>query len=130
VAFVPAEAVSTEVARGLLPDVVPHRDAAANAARAALLVAALGGRPDLLLRATEDRLHQRYRQPAMPASYALVESLRAQGYAAVISGAGPTVLVLTSEPHEVLGLAPAGWDARHLPVAPVGAREEGDSPTR
>ena len=33
--------VRTEVARRLLPDLVPHRDAAANAGRSALLVAAL-----------------------------------------------------------------------------------------
>ena len=124
VAFIPAEPVSTEVARGLLPDVVPHRDAATNAARAALLVAALAGQPELLLRATEDRLHQRYREPAMPGSLALVERLREQGYAAVVSGAGPTVLVLTTVPNEVLGQGPDGWEARHLPVAPEGAREE------
>lgn len=124
VAFIPAEPVSTEVARGLLPDLVPHGDAAANAARAALLVSALGGRLDLLLLATEDRLHQRYREPAMPASLALVERLREGGYAALVSGAGPTVLVLTTDPADVLAWAPDGWNARHLPVAPVGAREE------
>ena len=49
----------TELARGLLPADVPHADAAANAGRAALLVAALGGQPDQLLAATRDRLHQR-----------------------------------------------------------------------
>ena len=67
VAFVPPDPVETTVARGLLPDSVSHADAAANAGRAALLVAALiGSRPELLLRATEDRLHQDYREPAMP----------------------------------------------------------------
>ena len=76
---------------------VPHADAAANAGRAALLVAALGGQPEQLLRATEDFLHQDYRRPAMPESLALVDRLRADGHAAVVSGAGPTVLVLTVE---------------------------------
>ena len=66
VAFVPADPVETTVARGLLPEQVPHRDAAANAGRAALLVAALSRHPELLLDATEDRLHQDYREPAMP----------------------------------------------------------------
>ena len=54
-------------------------DAAANAGRAALLVEALTRRPELLLPATEDRLHQEYRAPAMPDSAALVERLRADG---------------------------------------------------
>ena len=50
VVFVPPDPVSTELARGLLPAEVPHADAAANAGRAALLVAALAGQPELLLR--------------------------------------------------------------------------------
>jgi homoserine kinase len=93
--FIPADPVLTEVARGLLPATVPHADAAANVGRAALLVEAITRRPELLLAATEDRLHQDYRTPAMPHSAALVATLRAQGVAAVISGAGPTVLALT-----------------------------------
>jgi homoserine kinase len=95
-AFVPPSPVSTSVARGLLPAQVPHADAAANAGRAALLVAALTARPDLLLEATEDRLHQDYRAPAMPETLAVVAELRRRGAAAVVSGAGPTVLVLGS----------------------------------
>ena len=85
----PPTPVSTEVARGLLPDAVPHADAAANAGRAALLVAALAGRPEHLLAATRDYLHQEYREPAMPESLALVDRLRADGIPAVICGAGP-----------------------------------------
>jgi homoserine kinase len=96
VAYVPAEAVATSVARGLLPAHVPHADAARNAGRAALLVEALTRRPDLLLAATEDCLHQGYRGPAMPATLELVEALRRDGVAAVVSGAGPTVLALTT----------------------------------
>lgn len=92
--FVPARPVATTAARGLLPGVVPHRDAAQNSARAALLVHAVSRAPDRLLEATRDWLHQDYREPAMPDSWALMTSLRRQGYAAVISGAGPTVLVL------------------------------------
>jgi homoserine kinase len=94
--FVSKDELSTEKARALLPDVVPHVDAVANAARAALLVQALTGRPDLLFEATEDRLHQDYRAPAMPGSHELVRRLRAAGLPAVVSGAGPTVLVLAT----------------------------------
>lgn len=94
VAIVPATHLSTKAARGVLPATVPHRDAALQAGRAALLVEALGRRPDLLLDATVDRLHQEYRRPVMRDSLALVDALRARGVAAVVSGAGPTVLAL------------------------------------
>ena len=56
VAFVPTTQASTTRARRMLPETVPHADAAASAGRAALLVEALGRRPDLLLLKTEDRL--------------------------------------------------------------------------
>lgn len=95
-ALVPPTPVSTELARGLLPPQVPHEDAAHNAGRAALLVAALTERPALLWEATDDRLHQTYRAPALGESADVVERLRAAGLAAVVSGAGPTVLVLAS----------------------------------
>src|ERR1700727_961341 len=97
VAFIAPEPVSTKVARGLLPAAVPHADAARNAGRAALLVAALTARPDVLLDGTEDKLHQDYRAPAMPHSHELVSRLRAAGIPAVISGAGPSVLALLPE---------------------------------
>jgi homoserine kinase len=93
--IVPPDPVSTEYARKLLPEYVEHGDAAFAAGRAALLVTALTREPDLLLTATEDRLHQPYRAPAMPESHDLVERLRSAGVAAMISGAGPTVLALT-----------------------------------
>ena len=98
VVAIPDFEVATAVARGLLPDTVAHRAAAVNAGRAALLVVALGGRPELLLPATFDLLHQRYRAQAMAPSAALVEGLRERGHAALISGAGPTVLVLANGP--------------------------------
>jgi homoserine kinase len=92
--FIPDTPVATRAARDLLPPTVPHADAAANAGRAGLLVHALTADPDLLLDATRDWLHQSYREPAMPRSYELVKTLRSKGFAAVISGAGPAVLVL------------------------------------
>jgi homoserine kinase len=91
--------VRTEVARRLLPDLVPHREAAANAGRSALLVAALtqlADGADTLLAATRDWLHQDYRAEAMPETAALIGRLRAAGIPAVVSGAGPSVLALLS----------------------------------
>ena len=94
VVLVPAVGVSTELARSLLPATVPHHDAAVNGGRAALLVDALTREPANLLAATRDLLHQEQRREAMPASYALMQELRAAGVPAAISGAGPTVLAL------------------------------------
>lgn len=105
VAVVPTSRLATSHARGVLPAQVPHGDAAFQAGRAALLVEALGRRPDLLLPATEDRLHQGYRRQVMSESLALVDALRARGVAAVVSGAGPTVLVLA---RAVAGAGPDG----------------------
>lgn len=122
--FVPPEPLATHVARGLLPATVPHADAAADAGAAALLVAALAGRPDQLWRATRDLLHQEYRRPAMPASLDLVDRLRADGHAAVVSGAGPTVLVLTADEAPLAAYAPEGWRHHTLAVDRVGARVE------
>ena len=95
VVCVPAVPVATRTARQALPAQVTHADAAANSARAALLIAALTSRPDLLLAGTEDFLHQRYRAPAMPRTATLVTALREAGFPAVVSGAGPSVLALT-----------------------------------
>ena len=77
----------------------------------------------LLLDATEDRLHQDYREPAMPATLALVRALRAEGHPAFVSGAGPTVLVLTdgSREGEVAARAPAGWVVHTLAIGTEGA---------
>jgi homoserine kinase len=123
VVFVPPDGLSTETARGLLPEVVPHRDAAHAAGRSALAVAALTRRPDLLLAATEDRLHQPYRAPAMPASAALMARLRAAGVAAFVSGAGPSVLaLLPAERPDLPGLADPGWSLTRLSPDLVGAR--------
>jgi len=92
---VPMESMPTTAARRALPSTVPHADAAANAGRAALLVTALTQAPDLLLDATQDVLHQPYRAPLMPATADLIGRLREAGIAAVLSGAGPSVLALT-----------------------------------
>ena len=115
--LVPPSPVSTEMARRLLPARVPHADAASNAGRAALMVAALQGRPELLMAATEDLLHQPYRAEAMPQSYELVQELRSVEIPTVISGAGPTVLAFARELP-----VPDGWVAHELDVDPTGVQ--------
>lgn len=102
---VPEHSVSTKLARSLQPESVPVADAVFNVSRSALLIAALIQSPELLLQATEDRLHQEYRASAMPETNALIGMLRQHGMAAVVSGAGPSILVLASDPLERLRAA-------------------------
>jgi homoserine kinase len=99
---VPQSTMSTELARSLRPTSVPHEDAIFNVSRSALLIAALIQSPELLLAATEDKLHQSYRAAAMPETEALISTLRVHGLPAVVSGAGPSILVLCSDPAQRL----------------------------
>ncbi|MCU1546958.1 MAG: homoserine kinase [Homoserinimonas sp.] len=99
---VPESTMSTALARSLRPASVPHEDAIFNVSRSALLIAALIQSPELLHAATEDKLHQNYRASAMPDTVSLLQELRSHGLAAVVSGAGPSILVLCSDPAERL----------------------------
>lgn len=98
IVMVPPNQMSTKLARSLQPESVPHTDAVFNVSRSALLVAALIQSPELLFAATEDRLHQNYRASAMPETSDLIQKLRKEGHPAVVSGAGPSVLVLEDDP--------------------------------
>lgn len=140
VLLVPEEPVPTEIARALLPPTVPHAAAAATAGRAALLVAAMTDpepRRDLLFAATQEWLHQEQRRSAMPATWSLLELLRADVLPAVVSGAGPSVLVLlpggptVSALSEVRRRMPPGWTSHLLDVDLAGAHllgGPGDAP--
>ena len=112
--LIPDTHLATSTARAVLPSEVPHADAAFNVGRASLLVHALTVAPELLLVATEDRLHQPQRTAVMPGSAELLHTLRSAGFAATISGAGPTVLVLTAAAD-----ATAALDAQLADLAPV-----------
>ena len=129
VACVPSVPLATEAARQALPPAVPHADAAANAARSALLVAALTGAPQVLFEATEDFLHQPYRAGLMPETARLLDALRREGAAAVVSGAGPAVLVLSFDGQppspgavgSIAGKAGTPWDVIPLRIDQQGA---------
>lgn len=114
--FVPEATSPTAAARAALPATVPHADAAANAGRAALLVAALTQSPDLLFDATADLLHQQQRRATYEQAMRLVDDLRARGHAAVVSGAGPAVLVLTRDPADAVATRVAGYHVREVRV--------------
>jgi homoserine kinase len=136
VVAVPDFELSTEAARALLPASVGHHAAAMNAGRAALLIHALTSKPQFLLAGTEDYLHQSYRAEAMRPSAALISALRAAGHAAVVSGAGPTVLVLADgqaqaaavvgfiEEFTAANTPDIGWRVLKLAVDVEGAKVE------
>ena len=113
--FVPEHTMSTSVARSLQPLQVPREDAVFNVSRSALLIAALTQSPELMLAATEDKLHQSYRAQAMPETDRLVRTLRDQRFAAVVSGAGPSVLVLADGPGRRLEAADLAASATDTP---------------
>jgi len=130
--LVPEHEMSTALARSLQPESVPHEDAVFNVSRSALLIAALIQSPELLLAATEDKLHQHYRAQAMPETDRLIRVLRAAGHPAVVSGAGPSILVLASDPSEradairlVEESADTAWQALPLAVDFLGATVTG-----
>lgn len=136
--LVPSYTMSTSKARSLQPPQVSTADAVFNVSRSALLIAALTQSPELLFDATADRLHQDYRAEAMPETQRLVQALRAAGFAAVVSGAGPSVLVLADGPgsrQDAVELAESTtdtpWDALLLAVdvrgGTVGDRAEGST---
>ena len=108
--LIPESVLPTKEARAVLPPQVPHTHAAFNVGRAALLVNALAGHPQLLLPATEDKLHQTYRADVMAPAVEMMRNLRERGLAAVVSGAGPSVLVIgTALADAGLGSGEPGW---------------------
>lgn len=123
VIFVPSTAVATTLARGLIPKEVRHVDASANAARAGLLVAALTQWPGFLHAGTQDSLHQQHRRPAMTETLGLVDAMREARVAAVVSGAGPSILALgtTTEPVAAKLWTRPGWRSFAVTVDAVGA---------
>lgn len=121
---IPQTELDTHKARGLIPESIPHVDAAFNAGRSALLVAAMVGDPDFLLEATEDKLHQPFRAQAYPESMELVAKLREAEIAACISGAGPTVIALSTSDQVARAseiIAKSGFTAAPVAVADEGA---------
>ena len=98
VLYVPEIHTNTHESRAVLPDMISRTDAVFNIGRAALLVNALStGRLELLKYATDDRLHQPHRTQAFTAMPYLIEAaLKGGAHGAFLSGAGPSVLALST----------------------------------
>ena len=97
VVFVPQVRISTKDARAVLPEKVSMADAVHNMGRVGLLVAAMAtNHPEYLTVATQDRIHQPYRQPLFPAMKVIFQAaLDAGAMGVFLSGSGSTVLALT-----------------------------------
>jgi homoserine kinase len=120
---IPEGSVNTKKARAALPESISHVDASFNIGRSALLVAALTEEPEYLFEATEDKVHQEARKSVMSKSFKLMNALRDAGHAAVISGSGPSVLVLTTEfvEEKVRDIAGEDFDTQLVKVSLLGA---------
>ena len=120
-ALVPAFHASTEAVRRVLPSDVTHVDARFNVSRCAVMTVALQHHPELLWEGTRDRLHQPYRADVLPVTAEWVNRLRNKRYAAYLSGAGPTCMVLTTgdgvDEKSLQDARDAGLRVMELPVA-------------
>jgi homoserine kinase len=108
VVFVPEVRVATGSARRALPSTVDRDDAVFNVGQAALTAIAFTQRPELLLVALHDRLHEDARASLMPRSAEVLGELRRANVPACLSGAGPTVLAFERDGHAMPD-PPAGW---------------------
>ncbi|HET6380928.1 MAG TPA: homoserine kinase [candidate division Zixibacteria bacterium] len=116
VVFVASAHSHTAEMRRVLPEYVPHADAARQAGRAALLATALmSGDAGILREAMADALHQPYRLPLLPGAAELIEAAYDHGAAgAALSGAGPSVLAICDSPAAAHSVEKA-WNASGVP---------------
>lgn len=95
---IPDYELATDIARSVLPPEVPMRDAIFNLKHTAMLVQAVNTHDEKLMKAAlNDRLHQQYREKLIPGLKEIKEALKHEEnvMGVVISGAGPSVLVIS-----------------------------------
>jgi len=107
---VPEVCVSTQEARGILPNRLSLSDAVFNLQRCALLIHAVStGASRLLREATRDRLHQSYRASLVPGASELLDlreipaDLAESVVSVTVSGSGSTVLALVEDRCDEIG---------------------------
>ena len=127
VLFIPENRIATVDARRVLPAEISVADAVYNMSRAALLVAAMeGNRPEYLKIATQDRLHQPYRETIFPPMKVIFAAARDAGALGVfLSGSGSAIMALTQE--RAITVAYEMFDAARL--CGVEGRVEVTTPT-
>lgn len=112
----------TAEARAVLPADVPLHDAVINIGASALLLHAITAAPSLLFAATRDAIHQPRRRTCFPESLALMTTLRSAGLPAVISGAGPAVMVFATPDVVAPIVASPDWQVQSMAIAQRGAQ--------
>lgn len=128
--LVPSFPLSTEAARGVLPEMVPHKDAIFNTSRAGLLIASLmTGQLENLQMSFDDRLHQPYRKSIIPNMESIFEQAKALGAKGVfLSGAGPTIVAVLDDAkdfeqkmQDYFATIDGGWTAQIIAPDETGA---------
>lgn len=129
--MIPGFTLSTELARGVLPQQVSLKDAVFNTSRSALLAASMiTGDMDNLSLAMEDRLHEPYRAKLIPHMYEIIEQAKKCGAkGSFLSGAGPTlvavvknVVAFRKEMVQYLDKLEEEWQVQMLQVDNEGAK--------
>jgi homoserine kinase len=116
----PENPVATAKARSMLPRTYDRKAVVSSVQNVSLLTAAFAlGRADLMKVATRDQLHQPYRMQLCPLLPALLPLAGSHGVLSVtLSGAGPSVLLLTEKGGTEQGLKAAILELAK-PVCPV-----------
>ncbi len=130
---IPDFELATEIARSVLPDQIPRKDAIFNIQRVGLFIEAVNNKDKELMKiALKDKLHQPYRMKLVPGLKEIMENLKHEEdvLGCVLSGAGPSILVFshTNDIDKVKSIVRDTWaqmnvkaDIRTLPLEKCGA---------
>lgn len=117
VVAIPEFELKTEDARNVLPDTIFHSDAVFSTSRACIVTAALiTGNFEHLATGMQDRLHHPYRAKLIPGfDQILAAAVKAGAWGAALSGAGPTLIALTTQNADAIGQAMIGiWAKKNI----------------
>lgn len=105
IVFIPDVEISTRAARDILPDTLSYEDAVHNMSRVGLLIAGLfSDNPSYFDVATQDRLHQPYRQEIFRPMKVIFKGARDGGATGVfLSGSGSTVIAFSKDRQMTVG---------------------------
>ena len=117
VVAIPEFELKTQDARNVLPNTISHSDAVFSTSRACIVTAALiTGNFEHLAIGMQDRLHHPYRAKLIPGfDQILAAAVKAGAWGAALSGAGPTLVALTTQNADAIGQAMIGiWAVKNV----------------
>lgn len=116
-AAIPDFTLSTAEARRAIPKKIYHKDAVYNVSRASMTCLALcDGHPELLKESMKDKLHQPYRIPLIAHYDEVTRAAEDFGaLSACISGAGPTILMISDKSNMHFEEEMHRWLSERLP---------------